>query len=131
MSAFSKNGKVVNINDAVSIVAKVVSISGSGSLASITCQAPLDAGTFVCKANDAYAVQQFYNSKDSLDSANTYPAVSIDGKHFGQAGDDITVLGVCTAISGSGVNAILTVLLKTSQTSINTAAGNVTCDNAY
>jgi hypothetical protein len=127
MSAINKNGKAVNINDAVSIIGKVVSVSGIGSLASVTVQAPLDPGTFVIQSNDAYAVQQEY---DSTSPDALYPAVSIDGKHYGQAGDDLTALGVCTAISGSGLNAILTVLLKTSQTSINTASGNVSSDNA-
>ena len=122
----NKNGKVINVNDAVSIVAKVASVSGSGSKATVTVQAPLDPGTFNIQANDAYAVQQEY---DSTNPDALYPAVSIDGKHYGQAGDDLTALGVCTAISGSGLNAILTVLLKTSQTSINTAAGNCSSDN--
>jgi hypothetical protein len=126
MSAINKNGKAVNINDAVSIIGKVVSVSGIGSLASVTVQAPLDPGTFVIQSNDAYAVQQEY---DSTSPDALYPAVSIDGKHYGQAGDDLTALGVCTAIGGSGLSAILTVLLKTSQTSINTASGNVSSDN--
>jgi hypothetical protein len=126
MSAINKNGKAVNINDAVSIIGTVVSVSGSGSLATVVCQSPLDAGTYVITAHDAYAVQQEY---DSTSPDALYPAVSIDGKHFGQPGDGLTVLGVCTAISGSGLNAILTVLLKTSQTSINTASGNVSSDN--
>ena len=116
-NAFNKNGQIVNIADSVSIVAKVVSVSGVGSLAQVTCQAPYDPGTFVAQANDAYAVQHPTDA--------THPAASIDGKTYGLVGNDITVLGVCTAISGSGQNAILTVLLKTSQVSINTAAGNV------
>ena len=125
-TGINKNGKVINVNDAVSIVAKVASVSGSGSTATVTVQAPLDPGTFNIQANDAYAVQQEY---DSTSPDALYLAVSIDGKHYGQAGDDLTALGVCTAISGSGLNAILTVLLKTSQTSINTAAGNCSSDN--
>lgn len=129
MSATNKNGKVVSVGDAVSIVGKVVSTVGSGSLASVTCQAPLDTGTFTCKANDANAVQEYYNSKDSLDSANTYPAVSFSGKHYGAVYDDLTVMGVVTAISGSGQNAVLTVTLKSSGNSIQTAAGNCNSDN--
>ena len=125
-TGINKNGKAVNINDAVSIIGKVVAVSGIGSLASVTVQSPLDAGTYVITAHDAYAVQQEY---DSTNPDALYPAVSIDGKHYGQAGDDLTVLGVCTAISGSGLNAILTILLKTSQTFINTAAGNCSSDN--
>jgi len=38
-------------------------------------------------------------------------------------------MGLVTAISGSGVNAVLTVKLKTSQNPINTAAGNCNSDN--
>lgn len=128
-TGINKNGKVVNVGDAVSIVAKVVSVSGSGSLASVTVQSPLDAGTYSIVASDANAVQEYYNSKDSVDSANTYPAVSLSGKHYGAAYDDLTVMGVVTAISGSGQNAVLTVTLKSSGNSIHTAAGNCNSDN--
>src|ERR1035438_3022042 len=99
MSAFNRNGKVVNVNDAVSITAKVVSVSGLGSLASVTCQAPLDAGTFVCQASDANATQHNDGTSagiSTLDSPNTvHPAVSISGKVYGAAYDDLNVLGVC------------------------------------
>lgn len=126
-TGINKNGKTVSVNDAVSIIGKVVSVSGSGSLASVTVQSPLDAGTFNIRANDAYAVQQQASILNAPDV--THAAVSIDGKNYGVAGDDLTILGVVTAISGSGVNAVLSVLLKTSQTSITTAAGNCSSDN--
>jgi hypothetical protein len=116
-TGIGKNGQVVSVNDHVSIVAKVVSVSGTGSLATVTVQAPLDTSTFSIQSNDAAAVQQ-------LSDAN-HVCRSTDGKPYGTAGDDITVRGVVTAISGSGQNATLTVKLANSQTSITTAAGNV------
>ena len=127
MSAFNKNGKVVNVGDAVSIVAKVVSVSGLGSLAAVTVQSPFDAGTYVIQANDASAVQHQPTADNAPDA--TTPAVSINGKNYGKFYNDLTVLGVVTSISGSGVNALLTVVLKTSRASIVTAAGNCSSDN--
>jgi hypothetical protein len=52
-------------------------------------------------------------------------AISIWGKAFGTAGDDVSVLGVVTAITGSGQNASLTVTLKTSGASVTVPAGSV------
>ena len=116
-TGINKNGGVVSVNDHVAITAKVVSYTGSGSLASVTVQAPLDASTFLIKANDAEAVLQF-------EDAN-HTCISRSGYTYGVKGDDITPRGVVTAISGSGINAVLTILLSSSQTSIVTAAGNV------
>jgi hypothetical protein len=118
MSAINKNGKAVNINDAVSIIGKVVSVSGSGSLASVTVQSPLDAGTYVIIAHDAGAVEHQTDA--------SHVALSVDGKPYGLVDNDLTARGVVTSISGSGQNAILTVQLSVSGNSINTAAGNVT-----
>ena len=117
MAAYDKNGVTVVVNAHVSIVAKVVSVSGSGSKSTVTAQAPFDAGTFNCQANDAAAVQQ-------LNDAN-HVALSVDGKSYGTAGDDISPRGVVTGITGSGQNAVLTVKLSASGNSITTAAGNV------
>lgn len=117
----SKTGNTINVGDHVSITAKVVSYTSSGSKASVTAQAPLDASTISIQANDANAVEQ------PSDAAHT--AVSFGGNYYGAAGDDITVLGLVTAISGSGVNAVLTVKLVSSLNSITTAAGNCTSDN--
>ena len=132
MSGTNKYGFAVNVNDSVSITAKVVSISGVGSLATLVVQAPLDAGTFTITANDANAVQHNDGTSpgiSTLDSPNTvHPAVSIAGKVYGAAYDDLTVLGVVTSIAGSGINAILSVILKSSRATINTAAGN--CSSA-
>jgi hypothetical protein len=124
-TGINRNGGVVSVGDSVSILGKVVSVSGSGSKATVTVQSPLDSGTYSIQANDANAVQQFYDgTTTTADSAGSYPAVSLSGDHYGTAGDDLTVLGTVTAISGSGVNALLTVKLVTSGNSITTAAGN-------
>jgi hypothetical protein len=120
-TGISKNGTVVNVQDYVSIVAKVVSVSGSGSKATVVVQSPLDAGTYSIQANDANAVEHQTDA--------SHLAVSFGGKPYGVAGNDITVLGLVTSISGSGQNAILSVLLVSSLTTITTAAGNVTADN--
>jgi len=111
------NGKSVSVNDSVSILGKVVSVSGTGSLATVTVQPPTApaSGQFNAKANDMSAVQ--------TDPAS--PAISIWGKAFGTAGDDVSVLGVVTAITGSGQNASLTVTLKTSGASVTVPAGSV------
>ena len=120
-TGISKTGNTINVGDHVSVTAKVVSYTGSGSTASVVAQAPLDASTISIKANDANAVEQ---PSDAL-----HTAVSFGGNWYGVKGDDLTVLGVVTAISGSGLNAILTVQLVSSLTSISTAAGNCTSDN--
>ena len=104
------DGKAVNVNDQVSIIAKVVSVSGSGSLATVTVQFPLAAGTNSVQANDAQAVFQPADA--------THVARGINGQPYGALRDDITVLGTVTAISGSGVTALLTVTLKSSGNSI-------------
>lgn len=117
MSAINKNGFVVNVQDHVSIIAKVVSVSGSGSKATVTVQSPFDAGTYNIQANDANAVEHQTDA--------SHVAVSFGGKPYGVSGNDITVLGLVTSISGSGQNAILSVLLVSSLTTIITAAGNV------
>lgn len=120
-NAYNKNGNIINVGDRVSIVAKVVSVSGSGSLATVTVQSPLDTGTYSIQANDARAVEQPADSN--------HVARSLEGNAYGVAGDDISVLGLVTAISGSGIYATMTVKLITSQNSITTATGNAQSDN--
>ena len=120
-TGISKNGKVINVQDRVSIVSKVVSVAGSGSLAQVTLQAPLDAGTYVAQSNDCGAVEH--------QSDASHLAVSVDGKPYGAAGNDVTARGLVTSISGSGITAVLTVVLSVSQTTITTLAGNVSSDN--
>ena len=114
------NGKTINVGDRVSILGTVVSISGTGSLATVTVQPPLSTSTFTGKANDMNAVQ--------TDPASA--AKSISGKAFGNAGDQVSVLGVVTAISGSGQSALLTMTLASSQASVNgVPAGATNSDN--
>ena len=110
------NGKTVSVNDSVSILGKVVSVSGTGSLATITVQPPTApaSGQFNAQANDMEAVQ-----------TDTASAKSITGKAFGTAGDDVSVLGVVTAITGSGQTAALSVKLKTSLATVTVPAGSV------
>jgi hypothetical protein len=117
-TGINKNGSTVAVNDSVSITARVSSVSGTGSKATVTVQAPFDASTFNIQANDAY-------TNEHQADAN-HVAVSIDGKSYGAVGNQVTAIGVVTAISGSGQNATLTVKLATSGNSISTAAGNVT-----
>src|ERR1039458_9335054 len=99
-TGINMHGGTVSVNDSVSVVAKVVSVSGSGSLSNVVCQAPLDASTFNCIAYDAAAVAHQADA--------SHPARSINGEPFGLAGNDLSVLGVVTVISGSGQNAKLT-----------------------
>ena len=129
-TGINKNAGTVNVGDHVSIVGKVVSFTGSGSKATVTVQSPLDSGTYTIQGNDANSAQYDYNGNTtSAASADLHAVLSLSGKHYGVAGDNITVMGRVTAISGSGVNAVLTVQLVTSQNSINTAAGNCNSDN--
>jgi hypothetical protein len=122
LNAINKNGGVVNVNDHVTIIAKYVStVSGTNSTATVTVQAPLDAGTFNIQANDCFSVEGPVDAN--------HPLRGLQGNAYGVVGDDLTVLGVVTAISGSGINALLTVKLITSQNSIVTAAGNCASDN--
>lgn len=118
MSAYDKNGTIVAVNAHVSVIGKVVSVSGSGSLATVTVQAPYDASTFNIQANDAVAVEQQADAN--------HVARDMEGTPYGKAGDDLTARGIVTGITGSGQNAVLTVKLAVSGNSITTAAGNVT-----
>lgn len=111
MSAFNQDGKVVSVNDSVSIVGNVVSVSGTGSLAVVTVETVLTPNTFVAQANDMNAVQ------------TEGPAKSISGKAFGFAEDPVSVLGKVSAISGSGNTASLSVVLKTSGNTVTVPAG--------
>jgi hypothetical protein len=115
-AATGSTGKAIYINTYVSVTGKVVSVSGSGTLAVVTVQAPFDAGTFTAQARDCAAVQQTNDA--------SHPASSINGKSFGAVGDDITVLGLCTAITGVGGAAVATITLINSQATITTATGN-------
>ena len=62
----NKNGGTVSVGDAVSIIGKVVSVSSSGGKATVVVQSPLDSGTYSIQADDATAVQQFYNGNTTV-----------------------------------------------------------------
>jgi hypothetical protein len=106
----------------------VVSTATFGStipsgLASVTCETSWSSATFVIQANDAEAVQH------TNDAA--HPALSITGKNYGAAQDQISVLGTATAITGSGETASLTVTLASSGLVITAPAGAVQSAAAY
>jgi hypothetical protein len=106
----SISGQPVNVNDQVSISATVVSTSGSGNNALVTFLTALSTSTFVCQGSDASAAE---HNPDS-----SHPAISMEGKAYGFAGDQLTVKGTVTAISGSGSTALLTILLPYSNSTI-------------
>jgi hypothetical protein len=98
------HGNIISIGSEVTMSGTVQSISGTGSKAMVT--TITDAGdTVVAQANDCYAPQ------------TEGPAISICGKHF-SVGDRITIMGVVTAITGTGSAATLTTSLKSSSTSV-------------
>jgi hypothetical protein len=108
-TGISFDGKVVAVNDQVSVMGKVASHSGTGSTASLTVTT-LFGDSITVPANNAYAPQ--------TDGA----LISIDGKGFSDT-DKVTVPGVVTAVgSGTGQNAQLTVKLQ-GGTSVTVTAG--------
>jgi hypothetical protein len=125
MAALGANGQAITLGDQVTIIATTVSTAPFGttipsSLAMVTAGTALTPATFVHQANDAKAVQH------SVDA--THPALSIAGKAYGAAGDQETVIGTVTAITGSGNTASLTVTLATSGLSIMVPSG--VCNSA-
>jgi len=129
MASISQDGKQVFVGDQVSITALVVSTAPFGatvpsSLAMVTVETAWLPTTFVAQANDMNAVEQFADAN--------HPALSFNGgKQFGAKGDQVTVLGTCTAISGTGDSALLTVTLVTSGLVITVPAGAVRNAAAY
>lgn len=115
MSAFNADGKVVSVNDQVTIIGIVTGVSGSGGSATITVMPNCTATTISASGNDMNAVQ---GPADA-----SHPATSIAGKNFG-TGDNVSVLGKVTAISGSGQFATLTVTLITSGGSVTVPSGS-------
>jgi hypothetical protein len=127
--SISQDGKQVFVGDQVSITALVVSTAPFGStipsgLASVTVETAWSPTQFVIQANDANAVEH------SNDAA--HPALSFNGgKNYGAPQDQCTVLGTCTAISGTGDQALLTVTLVTSGLVVTVPAGAVRNAAAY
>ena len=125
MANDNANGQQINVGDQVSIIATVVSSTPFGStvpsdLAIVTAGTAWSPATFTHQANDAKAVQH------SNDAA--HPALDLNGKNYGAAGDQETVLGKVSAISGSGTTASVSVVLITSGATIVVPAG--ACNSA-
>ena len=115
----SRNNVPVNVNDQVSILGAVASVTGSiPSTVSVVVNAQNSNTQFTCHANDCTAVQHTSGA-----------AMSMNGKLF-DTGDRVTVNGVVTAISGSGLTATLTVTLDNSGLSITVPAGSVQSNGA-
>jgi hypothetical protein len=127
--AISQDGKQVFVNDQVSITALVISTAPFGStvpssLAMVTVETAWSPTQFVIQANDANVVE---HSNDA-----NHPALSFNGgKNYGAPQDQCTVLGTCTAISGTGTDALLTVTLASSGLVIMVPAGAVRNAAAY
>ena len=113
------DGRVVNVNDQVTIMGSINTVSGSGGGATVTVipQRALASGSISCKANDMNAASRPYDSD--------HVARSISGVSFGAAGENVSVMGTVTGISGSGGNAVLTVTLCNSGNSVTVPAGSV------
>jgi ribosomal 30S subunit maturation factor RimM len=124
MPAFSKNGNVINLFDNVSCQGMISSITGSGALALVTVLPLLTTSTVVVQANDCRAVQHAEPLPGQTDAASTYPATGIAGMYFGVAGEQVTILGTVTAITGTGNTALLTVTCASSGRSIVVPSGS-------
>lgn len=118
MAATNFDGKPVAVNDQVTIIGLVTAVSGSGGLATITVipTTAIGTATISAKANDM-------NSVDGPNDAS-HPATGIAGQFFG-VGDNVSVLGKVTAISGSGTYASLTVTLINSGNSVTVPSSSV------
>jgi hypothetical protein len=114
MSAFNADGKVVGVADQVTIMGTCSVIAGTGPTATITVVSQYG-DTFNAQANDMASPVGTVGS----------PQMSFnDGNNF-TVGTPVSVVGVVTAVSGSGQNAQLTVTLVTSRSSITVSAGAV------
>lgn len=114
MAALNYDGKVVAIGDSVTIMGSVDTVSGTGSLATVTVLPLQSASDITIKANDAESVQH------PSDSSHT--AVSRSGKYYGP-GDRISIPGTVTSVTGSGQAALIGVTLGTSGSSVTVPAG--------
>ena len=108
--AFNVDGKALNVNNHVSIIGIIVSVSAFASGVSwVTVQPPL--------ANTPFQA--------NVDDIRTFPDASC-GPSFGNnpvVGKDCTTMGVCTAVSGNGLAANVTVTLAASGSSVVVPAG--------
>lgn len=106
MPARVRNNTLINVNDRVTCLGNVVSVSGPlGSQALVTIQPLQSVGpdsTFVALGSDSAAVETDAGA----------PALSKFGKSYGYVGDQTSTSGTVTAITGSGASATLTVTLN-------------------
>jgi hypothetical protein len=116
-SALNQMGDPINVGDRVSIVGNIVSVSTADTTANVVVQPPLSANTFTVKAPDVY-----------VPVTQTAEGAGASGNKLA-AGQDCTVAGLVTAISGTGNTATLTVITFSSGTSISVPAGACYSDN--
>lgn len=109
------DGNIVSVGDQVTIMGTVNTVTGTGGGAVVTVipRKALASGSISCIGRDMNAA--------GLISGN---AQSIVGKPFG-VGDNVSVLGNVTAISGSGMGATLTVTLCNSGNSVTVPSRSV------
>ncbi len=112
MAALSAAGKVVGVDDTVTILGSATSISGNGPKALVTVTTANGGGSFVAQAQDVAAPQ------------TSGPALSRNGKNF-DVGAQVTVIGTATAVAGVNGQAQLTVTLHGSGTSVVTPSVSV------
>lgn len=112
MAGISASGKVVDSGDTVTIIGAATAISGTGGKALVTVVTSNGGGTFIAQAQDMASPQ------------TTGPALSRNGKNF-DVGSQVTIIGTATAVSGVGGQAVLTVTLHGSGTSVSTPSVSV------
>ena len=99
------DGKTVSINDFVTIIGIISAVTGSDRNATVAVQPPLSTSTFTVTAQDL----------NTVEGTSCGPAL---GNSL-TVGNQCTVHGLVTAISGSGVTALLTVTLSVSGASVS------------
>ena len=114
-TAFNIDGKPVSVGDRVSAIAVITAVSGTGINTTLTLQPPLLSTTISVSILDIYTIEGI-----SCGAAQGNPAI---------VGNDCTVIGLVTAISGSGNTASLTVQLSRSGASVTLVSGGVHSDN--
>lgn len=107
-TGIGKAGNVISVGDEVTTLGTVSAITGKGSKAVVTVVTHVG-DTITAQANDCYGPQ------------TDGPATSHSGKGF-SVGDQVSVMGLVTAIAGSGQAAVLTTALKSSALVVKTTA---------
>lgn len=117
MAAFNINGKTVSVGDRVTVLGNIVSVSTSDITAAVVIQQPLNANTFSVNAPDVM-VPATLTTEGAAKTGNKLAA-----------GQDCSVSGLVTAISGSGNTATLTVTTSVNGTTISVISGGCQSDN--